>query len=216
MRPQRHQLADPPVGLDALPARDRLRVLAVATEVFVGEGYRATTVDQLRLRIYPRLFDWLFTDKEDCFLQVFDHHIARARQAVSASAPNGDAWPRRLAAGLWALLELIDAEPAAARLVLVESQLATPAAARRYYETVSSISPFMGEGRLLADGSPPPMADSALPGGLASTLETHLSRGGEAPVSDLHGELLRVLLFQYRANPEVDRFLTSEILEGAA
>lgn len=204
------------MGLDALPARDRLRVLAATTAVFAGEGYRATTADQLQLRIYPRVFDSLFTGKEDCFLQVFDHHIARAREAIAASASNGDAWPRRLAAGLRALLELIEAEPVAARLVLVESQLATPAITRRYYETVGSVSPFMREGRPAAHGGPPSIADSVLPGGVASTLATHLSVHGEAPVSHLHGELLQLLLSPYQANPEVDRFLSGETLVEAA
>ena len=84
----------------ALPASERLRVLGAATEVFVAEGYCATTTEQLQLRIYPRIFDSYFTDKEDCFLRVFDHLTGRAREAIVASAPIGDPWPRRLARSL--------------------------------------------------------------------------------------------------------------------
>lgn len=215
MKPKRHHPADPAPSLDALPAPERLRILGAATEVFVADGYSATTTEQLQLRIYPRLFDSHFTGKEDCFLQVFDHLTARAREAIAAAAPIEDPWPRRLAAGLRTLLELIDADPAAARLALIESQGATCTVANRFYETVDSVAAFMREGRVLAGGEIPDLFDSVLPGGVASALVAHLGAGPEAPVSGLHGDLLRVLLGYYRGSPEVAEFLAIELRQTA-
>ncbi len=208
LRPQRHPLANSAPSLDAPPASERLRVLAAATEVFVAEGYAATTTEQLQIQVYPRIFDSHFTGKEDCFLQVVEHLTGRARAAIVASAPIGDPWPCRLAAGLRTLVELIDADPAAARLVLIESQRAGGTVADRFYETVDSVAPFMREGRVSAGGEIPDLFDSVLPGGVASALVAHLGAGGEAPVSGLYGDLLRVILGYYRGSPEVAEFLS--------
>lgn len=197
MRTQRNQLADPAPGLTALPARDRERVLADVTEVFATEGYGATTREQLRLCIYPLVLDSLVADKEDCFLAAFDHLTAQARYEMAASAPIDAPWPDRLAAGLRTLLDLIDANPMAARLVLVEAQVATADVTRRFFETVKSAGPFMREGRILAGEQIPVLADSVLPGGVAGTLANHASARPEEPASDLYGELLEVLLSPY-------------------
>ena len=207
---QRHQLADPPTGLAALPAPDRRRVIAAATEVFVSEGYGATTREQLQRQIYPRIFDSLFAAKEDCFVQVFDHLTAQAREEIAASTATGESWPRRLATGLRTLLELVDAQPAAARLVLVEAQVATPDIYRRFFDAVKSAEPFMREGRLLADERMPALTDSVLPGGIAGALAEHLNAGREAPVASLYGELLLLLLSYFRNNPEVAAFLSTD------
>jgi AcrR family transcriptional regulator len=216
MRLQRHLLSDLAPSQDALSAADRRHDLTAATEVFTTEGYAATTTDQLQLRIYPRIFDSLFTGKEDCFLQTFEHIADEARGHIVTAAQIGDTWPQRLANGLWALLQLVDEEPGPARLVLVEAQVATPAVFGRYFATIRSIAPFMREGRLLADDEMPAMADSFLPGGIASSLAQHLKAGHEAPVSSLYGELLRFLLAYYRDNPEVADYLAAQTLGEAA
>ena len=83
MKPQSNQLAEPPVGPDALPSSDRLHILAAATEVFVGEGYRATTADQLRLQIFPDDFDSLFAGKEG-------EQIASGATIAVIKAPAGE------------------------------------------------------------------------------------------------------------------------------
>jgi AcrR family transcriptional regulator len=212
MRPQRHHLANPALGLGALPAQDRLRVLTAATEVFATHGYRATTTEHLQFQFDPFAFDSLFADKEDCFLQAHEHHTARARDAIAASAPIDDSWPRRFAAGLWTLLQLIDAEPSSARLVLVEAQAATPTITRHFLETVYSAVPFMREGRLQADEKMPALVDSVLPGGVAGALAAHLIARREAPASSLYRELLRPVFAYYPDNPEVASVLATETL----
>lgn len=206
MRAQQQQLADPAPGLTALPAPDRERALAAITETFATEGYGATTREHLQLRIHPFVFDSFFTGKEDCFLAAFDHLTAQAREEIAASAPVADSWPQRLAAGLRTLLELIVAQPLAARLVLVEAQVATPTITGRFFEGVKSAGPFMREGRILAGERIPVVADSILPGGVASILADHVSGRREEPVSGLYGELLQVLLSPYADNPDVASF----------
>jgi len=212
MRPQRHHLADPALGLAALPAQDRLRVLTAATEVFAFDGYRATTTEHLQFEIDSFAFDSLFVDKEDCFLQAYEHFTAEAYDAIVDSAPLDESWPRRFAAGLWTLLQLIDAQPSAARLVLVEAQTTTPTITCHFLETVYSAVPFMREGRLSADESIPALVDSVLSGGIAGALAAHLIARREEPVSSLYGELLRLVFTQYRQDPELAGVLATETL----
>ncbi len=190
------------MSLAGLAGPERLRLLGALTETFVTEQYRATDVELLRARAHPLDFDALFAGKEDCFCQLFDGFVAEARETIVASDRPEDPWPRRLAAGLWSLLSLIDARPSAARLVLVGGEAATPAIFRRFVETIEALAPFMREGRFTAEHEMPEITDTFLPGGVAALLTRHLRAGSEEPASDLYQPILRFLLTYYLADAE--------------
>lgn len=99
--------------------------LSAAAAVFAERGYTGASVDQLSaaMTLDPATFRPRFKTKEGCFLRVYDRILAVAREHLAASLRAEQPWPARLAAALHCLLELVDANPAAARLVRVESQL---------------------------------------------------------------------------------------------
>jgi AcrR family transcriptional regulator len=192
-----------------LPAPDRLRILTAVTETFVARGYAATTVAHLQTEIDPLAFDLLFEDTEDCFLQVYDQLIDQATGLISAALSAQDAWPQRLADGLAAVLELIEANPTAARFLLLVSQTATPEVTAHHMATITSLARFMLEGRALSDDAIPPILDSALPGGVAYILGSHLSTRPSEPIADLYPELLRILLLPYLGDTATTAFLAT-------
>jgi AcrR family transcriptional regulator len=174
------------------PDPNRARILAAATELFAVQGYAASTEEKLltACELSPADFRAHFADPEECFLAAYDHATASARRRLLASIPHRAPWPERLAAGFRTLLELIDANAAPARLVLVESQFAGAAAFGRYMATVGSLAPFMHEGRELSPYKDketlPSIVDSVLPGGGAFSLRCQLFRA--APVRALYPE----------------------------
>jgi AcrR family transcriptional regulator len=170
-----------------LAAHQRDRVLAAALEVFAGRGYRATTVDDLvaAAGIGVGSFYALFSGKEGCFLSLYDRVVADARGQVAAAVPPPGAcsWAERALAGLRGLLDLVDAEPARARIVVVEAPTAGPAAERRYAETVAELTAHLragrGDARMSAAAAPEHFEDAAV-AGLAWVLHRRLV-GGEGP-----------------------------------
>ena len=198
------------------PTRDR--ILTAAIELFAVQGYAATTEDKLlaAAELGPTAFRVHFADTEQCFLAAYDLATATARHRLLASVPRHLSWPERLAAGLRTLLELIDANAAASRLVLVQSQCAGEAALERYTATLESFAPFMREGRECSTAPEhlPPIVDTMLPGGVAFSLRRQLLRG-EA-VGTLYPDLLRFLLLPYRGEAETAACLADSPPPGAS
>jgi hypothetical protein len=196
------------------PSADRLSpgegsirrgALLAYVEVFTVCGYKRTEVADL-VAAYPTIDDLAFcsyfADKETCFLRAYDLLVAEAIDRIAIPTSAHGPWPARLAAGLHRLLELIDANPAAARLVLVESQFAGEAALRRYMATLKNLAAFMCGGRrcVATTEHPPPILDSVLPAGVASALRLQLLRG--EPAASLYAELLALLLQPYLGETE--------------
>jgi AcrR family transcriptional regulator len=172
---------------------------AAAVEVFAERGYLGTSVNDLgqAMALDAAAFRGRFTDKQGCFLAAYDSVIVVANAGLSDAFVAEAPWAARLADVLRHLLELIDANTAAARLVLIESQFAGEAALRRYMATLKNVAVFMRGGRRYATAveHPPPILDSVLPAGVALDLRHRLLRGEQ--VAPFYRELLALLLLPY-------------------
>ena len=168
-------------------------------KVFTTEGYAATTTLLLfeAAEVDRPTFDSLFADKEDCFLRTYDSLIAEALEILTASTSLHEAWPQRVASGLSALFELIEARPRSARLVLVNATEATPTIGQRHTATINCLAPIIGEGRLITDRPVPPALDWMLPSGVAYVLGSHLRGAGAGSLAELYPAMLRFLLRPY-------------------
>jgi AcrR family transcriptional regulator len=189
------------------PGRPLLTAVVVA---FAERGYAATSEEDLceAMALDPADFRRRFADAEGCFLAAYDSLTAAAHVSLAAALPAEGPWATRLAAGFHHLLELLDANPAAARLVLIESQFAGEAALKRHAATLERLAHFMREGRESSSAAEqlPPIADAVLPGGVAFSLRCQLLRGECA--LDLYPELLRFLLLPYLGETETKARLT--------
>lgn len=149
----------PPRGRHRLPPEvvarsQRERLLEAAIRVVAAKGYGAMTVGDLTREagVSRTTFYELFEDKEACFLAAYDSAVDVLVRRVTRAYESEDTWPERAATGLAALLDTLAAEPALARLSLVDVGNAGPAAQRRYRAAVQRLTPLFEEGRDFAPG----------------------------------------------------------------
>ncbi len=211
-------LAQGPVGRkkvsrDVIDAEHRDHLLEVATEVFAKRGYPATTVDHIvtAARIGVGRFYSLFDGKEDCFLQAYERNLATGRTRVAESIPDGAPWPERAGATLQTVLDLIAAEPLAARLVLAEAQTAGDEALRRYEETIDQLVPALRAGREVSPMAAelPQSLEVAILGGLLWFLQQRVVQGELDGLEDRLPEVADIVLAPYLGEEETERVLKS-------
>ncbi len=130
-----------------------------------------------RSGVSRRTFYEIFHDREDCFQAAFDDALAHAEAVVVPAYGSGGAWLARVRAGLTALLGFLDSDRAAARLLVVESLAAGPAALERRREVIAQLVSILELGR--TEGSakldPPALTGEAIVGGLLSVLHARLA-----------------------------------------
>jgi TetR/AcrR family transcriptional regulator len=131
----RHGLAREEVA-----GRQRARILAALAEVLTERGFVDTPVAAVieRAGVSRETFYQQFTSKQDCFVAALEETVgelaARLSSALATSAGDPlEAFDRMLSAYLDALAE----RPATARLFLIETYAAGPAAMRRRLELQS-------------------------------------------------------------------------------
>src|SRR5918997_5995814 len=122
-------------GLDpgVVAASQRTRLLEAVGRAVADKGYAGATIDDIvrGAGVSKKTFYEHFRDKLDCFLAAYeaasDELLARLREAQAAR----EGWLERTRAGIAAYLRWLAAEPALARVFLIEVAAAGPVAAER-------------------------------------------------------------------------------------
>jgi AcrR family transcriptional regulator len=204
-------------------ANQRRRLFGAMVASVAERGYRATTVaDLVEISgVSSRTFYDLFADKEACFLATLEAIIEaaiayaarRAGEMVADPAPGGVTlpgdgagngnWEQRASQGLRAFAEMIVAQPAAARLALVEAYTAGPEALVPLEQAMAG---FEWLTRQVLEGSPeraemPTEMVMALMGSQQEISRNRLREGREQELPGLTEELWDLLL-SYRPPPE--------------
>ena len=128
-------------GLDPslVAASQRTRLLEATGRAVADKGYAATTIEDIvrGAGVSKKTFYEHFADKLDCFLAAYEaasdellEHV-RGAQDAPADAAGGAAWLARTRAGIHAYLRWLAAEPALARVFLIEVAAAGPDALER-------------------------------------------------------------------------------------
>ena len=175
--------SDQPRGSVAGGQRERL--LAATEQLVAEKGWAGTTIEGIvkEAGVSTVTFYEHFKNKEECLVAAFDHGVGELRAELGAAALAELPGQERVRAGLAALLAAIDAEPARARLCLVEAQKGGPDLRRRYDEELDSGA------AALAD----PLGQ-AIAGGLAWLLRERLELDGGGSVQDLLPRMTEVVL----------------------
>ena len=141
-----------------------------------------------RSGVSRRTFYEIFDDREDCFLAAFDEALQRAENVVVPAYGTGGAWQVRVRAGLIALLGFLDSDRAAARLLIVESLAAGPAALERRRQVINGLVAVLELGRTegRAKLDPPALTAEAIVGGLLSVLHGRLAGGADSEIRTNH------------------------------
>jgi AcrR family transcriptional regulator len=193
--------ARPQLPPEFVAAHKRRRMIDAMSELCAEQGYEATKIADVVRRAHvarKTLYD-NFSGKEELFLAAFDTTLADADAAVTEAceAIETDDWQARTEAGLGALLEFAAANPAAARLCLVEAPAATPASAARYDTTIERYIGRLREGAPPLAGRPATL-EEALVGGTVWIVQRQVRRGAATDVVDLLPELAEFVISPYR------------------
>lgn len=190
----------------------RERLLAAIAHVVAERGYRASTIAEIvkAASVSSRAFYENFDSKEACFLAAFEAVLAHLEELVAEAVEPVLDWPHRVVAALRALLGFFDAEPALARLCLVEPITASPQIATRFRAAVVACIPYLRPGRAerpVAAALPESTEDSLLGGLLVLTARSVLA--DSRPLTDLLPDLVDFALSPY-LGPERAKELTRE------
>jgi AcrR family transcriptional regulator len=115
-------------------ASQRTRLLEAIGRAVAERGYAGATIDDVvrRAGVSKATFYEHFADKQDCFLAAYqaasEELLARVREAHASAS---DDWLERTRAGIHAYLRWLAADPALARVYLVEVAAAGPVALER-------------------------------------------------------------------------------------
>lgn len=122
-------------GLDPslVAASQRTRLLEAVGRAVAEKGYAGATIDDIvrGAGVSKKTFYEHFEDKLGCFLAAYEAASDELFEHVRAAQADGGDWLDRTRAGIGAYLRWLAAEPALARVFLIEVAAAGPEAAER-------------------------------------------------------------------------------------
>lgn len=213
-RPLSERLSKLPPGRHLIPSdfvsqNQRERMLLATTELVAERGYQKTTIELIAKtsRVALVTFYEHFSSKEECFLAAFDESVAAAQEVFAELLDPETPWQDQVAAGLEIFLEMVEREPARAKLCIVEAQAAGSASLARYQAALESVAPKLRAGRefnprasRLPDG-----LEVAIVGGIAWLVHQRLVADQVEDLRMLLPEMLQVTLTPYVGEVEAGR-----------
>lgn len=206
-----------PRGRHGLPRElvvrsQRERLLAAVVRVTASKGYEATSVADIldEAGVGRESFYELFDDKRDCILAahavLVDHLEATIRAAYDEPGP----WVDRVRGSLAAMLGWFAADPAAARVTVVELAAIGAVSRERFQKDFVRFTRLLEEGRDETEPGParPHASELAIGAGFARVYEEVVSgRAAELPklLPELTYELLVPFIGEEAAKAEQRR-----------
>jgi AcrR family transcriptional regulator len=190
-----------PRGRHGLPREmvvrsQRERLLAAVVRVAAAKGYEATSVADIleEAGVGRESFYELFDDKRDCILAahavLVDHLEATIRAAYEEPGP----WAGRVRKSVAATLEWFAADPAAARVTVVELAAVGAVSRERFQVDFQRFTRLLEEGRDDSGPGRPQASELAIGAGIAKLYEEVIcGRTAELP-SLLPGLIYEVLV----------------------
>ena len=180
----------------------RDRILESVAAMCASKGYAEMTVEDVctDAEVSRRTFYDLFDDKEQCFLDAYDQIVGRLFRAVSRAYSAGERpWTDRITSGLRALVEVFAADPALARVAVVDVLAAGQPALERRDAALRGFAAFFepGSNVLPAEMTGHELLAQAVGGGLYEGLYAHVAEGKTASLPALLPDLVYCALVPY-------------------
>jgi AcrR family transcriptional regulator len=197
---------------EQIEQNQRQRLYGAVVAVTTSKGYDETTVADLieMAGVSRTTFYRYFATREECFQATLEAILGPTERIGASSIPDRGSWEERAGQALGAFVDLIVAQPAAARLCLVEAYAASPAAIARVDKALDGfrdLVAFILDQASGPEGMPAEMTQ-AMFGSLRKIIHTRLYRHAEAELVELAPQLLE-LAFSYRRPPRPLRVPTS-------
>ncbi len=191
----------------------RARILTAMVQEVAERGAANVSVAHAVARsgVSRRTFYEIFEDREDCFLAAFDDALKNAAALVIPAYEQSGSWRSRIRAGLIALLECLECDPATGGLLIVESLAAGPRALQRRQSVIAQIIPVLEQGQAESKTTldPPALTAEGVLGGVLSVLHARLTEKKAASLLDLTGPLMGMIVLPYLgsaiARKEIER-----------
>lgn len=203
-----------PRGRHGLPRRfivhnQRERMLLAVAEAVAEQGFVTTTVADIiaRARLSRRTFYEHFADKEECFLAAYDTVVEQLLAAVGQAYEQAEGWTQKVHDGLETFLAYLAAEPAFARMCIVEVVAAGPDARGRRDAAMRVFVDFLEPGRAEAPKgvTVPALTAEIVVGGLYEIIYSRLQRNAADELVEMLPELLYCALVPYIGHRAADR-----------
>jgi AcrR family transcriptional regulator/DNA-binding MarR family transcriptional regulator len=180
----------------------RSRVLSSAVAVIAEGGYGRMSVARItgRARVSRRTFYDLFKDREDCFLAAFEQAVAQASEVVRTAYAGETRWVDGVRAGLTALLEFLEGEPAVCSLLVVDALAAGPRVLEQRARVLDAVKGVVDRGRLQSGQrrEVPPLTADGVVGAVFSVVHARvLERRGAPRLLDLRNPLMAMIVLPY-------------------
>jgi AcrR family transcriptional regulator len=151
----------------------RERLLAAVVRVTAEKGYEATSVADIleEAGVGRESFYELFNDKRDCILAAHTVLIDHLEASVMAVYEEPGPWAERVRKSIAAMLEWFAADPAAARVAIVELAAVGSVSRQRFQEDFQRFTRLLEAGREDPDPGRPQASELAIGAGLARVYE---------------------------------------------
>ena len=201
----------------------RARILEAMRESIAKHGYSDASVADVikRAGVSRKTFYARFTDKEDCFLAIYDEQVARLHGVTRAAFDAQDQWAPALRAGLTALLNALAYDAAVARLCFVDVLAAGPHAAEARNAAMRELEGILELGRggdaSAGNGAPTPRAlGMSMVGGLGEVLYQEIVAGRAEQLPAMLPELMYALVLPFEGREAAQRELERAPRRAAA
>jgi AcrR family transcriptional regulator len=179
----------------------RERILAAVADVTSAGSYAELTVEGIIVTagVSRRTFYEHFKNKDDAFLAAYEEAAARLLAAVRAAYESRQGFAERMSAGIEAFLLLLAADPAFARMCIVEVMAAGPEAVARRNDAMSAFAAMIEENarERLAESPPSDLTAETVVGGIYDVVYTRIQRGEVRQLPDLAPDLIHTALVHY-------------------
>lgn len=187
----------------------RARILDAAVHTIGEHGYTATTVGLVcaRARVSRRTFRKHFEDLPDCMRAILDDALERSVDVISQAFVGEQDWRDGLRGALAGMLLMLDSEPLAARVWLVEAFTAGSRVLKHYHRNVATMRHHLVAlvGPTARNTDLPPLATESVMAGVIGLVQTHLSLSEPRPLIELLAPLTVVMLRPHLDPPAVER-----------
>jgi AcrR family transcriptional regulator len=185
--------------------RDRL--LDAMAQSCAAKRYADVSVADIvaQARVSRSTFYEIFPDKEACFLAAYDAILGRfVTEVIKACQDPELTWPEQIELGIEAALDFLAAEPAFARMCIVDMFSAGPSALERYLSAVRLIANFVDGGRTQMpdrEGVPKSIATMSV-GGAAVVIRAEIVDERTEYLPEVGPDILFSLLVPYMDREE--------------
>jgi AcrR family transcriptional regulator len=184
----------------------RARMLEAMTEIVAERGLYGTTIAAVaeKAGVSRVTFTEIFGSIEQAFVALVQQVTAWPASLIHDAFERESSWQESVLAGLQALLVFLDAEPALARVCVIDAMAGPPAALEHRAQLLQPLVALIDEARdtLPPDRQPPPVTAEAIVASVAGILHARLVAGQAPPFISLLGELAAVIATPYLGSRE--------------